>query len=155
MQTTCGFYIINKDKKMLICHPTKHPDTVWSIPKGIKDKGEDEFSAAKRELHEETNLHFETLESEEKIKLVVNFPKFSDPKWRKGKKELYSNLLICNTDFSEYEMKCTSFVNDDLTFPEIDEFRWVDVSEADKYLHYTQLSNLDNIIKIVNEHFSK
>jgi len=29
-----GIFILNKDKEVLICHPTNHPWDVWSIPKG-------------------------------------------------------------------------------------------------------------------------
>lgn len=148
MVTTCGFYIINKEKKLLICHPTKHPDTIWSIPKGMKDKGENELDAAKRELFEETNIHYDLLSTN--IISQIEFPKFSHPNWKKGKKELFSILLHCDTDFSEFELKCESYVNEDLDFPEIDEFKWVELEEAHNYLHYTQQCNLQAIKDFIN-----
>jgi len=148
MRTTCGFYILNKDRKLLICHPTKHPDTIWSIPKGIKDKGEDELDAAKRELMEETNINFSILEKH--IEKCIVFDKISHPKWNKGKKELFSALLVCDTDFSNFELRCDSYVNNDLTFPEIDEFRWVDLDESYNFLHPIQQINIETIKKIIS-----
>ncbi len=35
-----GIFIVRKDKKILICHPTNHKPDFWSIPKGKVDNGE-------------------------------------------------------------------------------------------------------------------
>src|ERR1017187_7673648 len=51
-----GIFIIRKDKKLLVCHPTNHKANFFSIPKGKVEEGETIFDAAIRETHEETNL---------------------------------------------------------------------------------------------------
>ena len=45
-----GIFLVNKEKQVLICHPTNHPADVWSIPKGKIEKGEEAF----RRLSEHT-----------------------------------------------------------------------------------------------------
>ena len=51
-----GIFIMRNDGKLLICHPTHHPEDIWSIPKGKVEEGETKLEAALRETEEETNL---------------------------------------------------------------------------------------------------
>lgn len=51
-----GLFIVKKDKKLLICHPTNHPKNFYSIPKGKVEDDEIFLEAAFRETYEETNL---------------------------------------------------------------------------------------------------
>lgn len=67
MQITCGILLTN-GTKLLICHPTNH--TVWDLPKGRRDQGEENIDAAIRELWEETNLTV----LPEQLELIGTFP---------------------------------------------------------------------------------
>ena len=51
-----GLFIVRKDNKVLICHPTNHPADFYSIPKGKVEDDEIFLEAAIRETYEETNL---------------------------------------------------------------------------------------------------
>ena len=57
---TCATIIIDPAGSILGCHPTgKAPNQMYDLPKGCADEGEDDLSAALRELKEETSLILE------------------------------------------------------------------------------------------------
>ena len=58
-----GIFLVNKEKQVLICHPTNHPSNVWSIPKGKIEDGEEPIDAAIRETYEESNVDLSKAES--------------------------------------------------------------------------------------------
>ena len=54
---TCGIYLFDANNLLLIQHPTGFRPTVWGVPKGRPDAGEENlFEVAKRELFEETGI---------------------------------------------------------------------------------------------------
>ena len=63
-QTSAGLLMYRgagEGTEVLLVHPggpfwARKDEGAWSIPKGIPDKGEDLFAAAKREFHEETGF---------------------------------------------------------------------------------------------------
>jgi len=58
---TCATIIIDPTGSILGCHPTgKAPNQMYDLPKGCADEGEDDLSAALRELKEETGLILES-----------------------------------------------------------------------------------------------
>lgn len=142
-----GIFLINKEQKILICHPTNHPADVWSIPKGKVENEELEIDAALRETYEETNVdltHVDWL-------IELDIQTYSH------KKKALRPFVVLETknpsiDFSSFEFKCNSNVPKERGgFPEMDDYKWVDVETARKLLHPTQVACLDTIEKFIDK----
>jgi 8-oxo-dGTP pyrophosphatase MutT (NUDIX family) len=143
-----GIFIVRKDKTLLVCHPTNHAPTFWSIPKGKVDDGETMFQAAIRETHEETNLYLQG--SHDFDVYVLNGVDYSH-----GKKKLWPYLFnereSSVIDWIELNktIKCNSNVSDERgDFPEMDGYKWVTLADARGMLHETQSACLDRIIEL-------
>ena len=121
MDTTCGIYLINKLNQILFVHPINAPKYIWSIPKGLMEKGESYLDTAIRETFEETNIKIDINSS--KIKRIMEFELI---KYEKTKKQLKAFALIVDDDFSDITLKCTStFKNrDGIKVPENDLVQW-------------------------------
>jgi putative (di)nucleoside polyphosphate hydrolase len=142
MDITCGLYLYNKaTKKFLLGHATRSRSS-WSIPKGLKDKGEDELQAAIRETEEETGLKISELD-------VENIYRLPPVVYKKQKKILASFLVMINTDLSDRKLVCHSLVNG--TFPEIDRFIWADAAQVREMAHEAQVRNMDRIEQLLKE----
>lgn len=156
MISTCGLFIVNKENKVLICHPTHHPATFFSIPKGKKDDEDiDCLSAALRETYEETNIDLRNVPNLKIYYLGSNT-------YKSKKKKLYSFLVFedefpenIGFNLSDIEIKCNSMVENDRPFPENDLFIWVSISEAKGLLHESQIPSLIEIEKIYANFKSK
>jgi 8-oxo-dGTP pyrophosphatase MutT (NUDIX family) len=123
METTCGIFMFLKNGKLLLGHVTNTRDK-WSIPKGLPDKGEQLFDAAKREMFEETNIKYDDL----KIFLMQDN---QETYYKNGKKKLRSYSVHTNNEEKDFDLKCHSFVEDPKgDFPEIDGYKFVTVKEA-------------------------
>lgn len=144
MRKSAGIFLFDKTNRMLVEHPTNHDPNFWSIPKGMVEKYEDEFDAAKRETLEETSLDIDSI----KVELLSFLP---DTKINK-RKMLVSFLLRTPEDLSEYPFRCDSMVTfmggKDLEhpFPEVDDFKWVTIEEAFPLLHRSQVEQLQFIV---------
>ena len=136
METTCGFFIIDENNKILIVHPTNAKDTIWSIPKGRLDNGETELEAAYREVNEETNI--DLLNYEGKI-----IP-LGRAKYKKRRKILCAFVFEYNGIFKE-KLKCKTFVK--RKFPEVDKYKWVTFKKAFELIHETQQILLQKYLK--------
>jgi predicted NUDIX family NTP pyrophosphohydrolase len=145
MKTTCGIFLFDKYGRVLLGHPTNHAMDLWSIPKGLMDKGEDRFTAAVRELYEETNISLSNVG-----KFTTEF--LGEAKYKHKKKKLAAFYIDTNNDFSEYDIKCDSMVTsmpgDD--FPEIDLFKWATIEEALPIIHETQKPFLELLAELRN-----
>jgi 8-oxo-dGTP pyrophosphatase MutT (NUDIX family) len=146
-----GIFIIRRDNRVLICHPTNHKDTLWSIPKGKVEEGEGLIDAALRETFEETNLDLKT-----KI-AVSSFHVHNLEAVTYGHKKkmihpfVYIEHSFSEMDWNALEIKCNSNVPLDRGgFPEMDEYKWVSIDEARKLLHETQVACLDDINKLLS-----
>lgn len=148
MVIAAGIFIVRKDKKLLVCHPTNHNPNFWSIPKGRLEEGESTIQGALRETYEECNIDlvdtndFKTFEMK-----PVNY---------KRDKVIYPFLYLEKVDskvnWSDINLKCNSYVPEKLGgFPEMDDFKWVDLDDARYILHYTQSSCIDLILDIINQ----
>lgn len=138
-----GLLILNKENKILIGHPTNHSPDVWSLPKGIVEKGESLYDAAVRETYEETNVDFRGVD--------LKYKELSTQFYHKKRKSLTTFLIREDEndfDSSTFKLKCNSNVPDDSNWnaglPEMDEFKWVTVTEAKRLLHYTQVATLED-----------
>lgn len=148
MDFTCGIFLVDQDNKLLIGHPTNAPYNLWSIPKGIPDDGEAHVDAALREFFEETTI---ALKLNKDHLLILPHMVYST-----GKKTLIPFLLKLVIPGDYYIPECHSMVTEDKKgmplehpFPEIDEFKWVNLDEADNVLHEAQARCLDRVRKIV------
>lgn len=140
---TCGIFLYQPlIKKFLICHATKARWNQWSIPKGIMDEGENEYTAAKRELYEETGIDPEELD-------LLHVEALPPVTYKKSKKELHSFLII--TEFDEnIKLICRSLVKD--SYPEIDKFKWAKFEELEDVLHEAQVTLLKEIKSKINDY---
>ena len=143
-----GLFLVNKSNKLLICHPTRHPSNVWSIPKGKVEALETFVDACVRETYEETNIEL----SRYKDKLI----KLDSVTYTHKRKELIPFVLFENDceglDLSLNTIQCNSNVPEDRGgFPEMDAYKWVDLDDARTVLHETQVACLDAIKKLIND----
>ncbi len=145
-----GIFIIRKDGKLLICHPTNHPETVWSITKGKLDADETALEAALRETQEESNIELSDKSECFNIYLLT-------PITYKHKKKILHPYLFweksdSKIDWASIEIKCNSKVQPDRgDFYEMDKFLWTSLEEAKILLHYTQVTALIEIEEIISE----
>jgi putative (di)nucleoside polyphosphate hydrolase len=144
-----GLFVVRKDNKLLICHPTNHKPDFYSIPKGKVEEGELFIEAAFRETYEETNLD---------LKDSTDFTIYplQSVNYNHRKKILYPFLVYENKnskfDWGAVELKCNSMVPEDRGgFPEMDEWKFVSIKEAREVLHYTQVACLDKIEEIIKK----
>lgn len=142
-----GLFIVRKDNKLLICHPTNHPKNVYSIPKGKVEDDEIFLEAAFRETYEETNLDLNGSTD-------FTIHPLSSVNYKHKKKILYPFLVHENKeskfDWDNVELKCNSNVPEDRGgFPEMDEWVFVSLNEAESLLHDTQVKCLPKIKEII------
>jgi 8-oxo-dGTP pyrophosphatase MutT (NUDIX family) len=137
MLITCGIYLYSiRMKKFLVCHATHSPWNSWSIPKGLKDEGEDAFVAATRELYEETGVDIKKLHVLKKHALPpVNY--------RKQKKILESFLIITDSDLEGQPLVCSSHT--EKSIPEVDRWKWIPLEMLPTMLHESQAANYEQI----------
>ena len=134
---TCGIYLYDANaKKIVVCHPTQASWNNWSIPKGLPDENEVLYTAAVRELYEETGIRLERIH----IKTVHTL---ESKKYQKQNKILESFLVVTDTDLSTHPFVCSS--KTEKGFPEVDKWKWVTLSEAIKMVHETQQRNIAGI----------
>jgi len=146
-----GIFIVNRDRKLLVCHPTNHKADFWSIPKGKIDEGESYFDCALRETYEETNIDLK----DTPWFTIVELPAIN---YKHGKKMLHPYLYWENInsefDWSKQVIKCNSNVPDERgDFPEMDDYKWVSIDEARTLLHDTQVACLDRVAEEIKVQF--
>ncbi len=135
---TAGIMIVRKDHKILICHPTNHDPNFWSISKGKVDDGESLWETAIRETYEETN-----------IMIPNDVKKYKQDRVTFKHKKKAIHIYIVREDendfnIDDFDIKCNSNVEPEIGgFPEMDDFKWVTISEARRLVHYSQLPSLD------------
>jgi ADP-ribose pyrophosphatase YjhB (NUDIX family) len=144
-----GVFIVRKDGKLLIAHPTNHPADFWSIPKGRVDDGETFLEGAIRECKEECNVDLEDTKD-------FNILPIQSVNYKTKKKILYPFLFLqkkeSKLDCDKLELKCNSMVEDKKEdFPEMDDFKWVTLDEAKDLLHETQVACLDKIKALIGK----
>lgn len=145
---TAGIFILNNERKLLLAHPTKHPENVWSITKGSIDKGESALAAAIRETKEECNIDF----SQEDVTMF----ELTKVTFKNKRKSIQPYLVMAernkHIDFDSFDLQCNSTVEPEKGgFPEMDGFRWVTISEAKEYLHEAQLRCLEEVELLISD----
>ena len=56
LRSGVGIILLNKENKVLVAKRIDNPKNFWQMPQGGIDKGEDFYTAALRELKEETSI---------------------------------------------------------------------------------------------------
>jgi predicted NUDIX family NTP pyrophosphohydrolase len=154
MVISVGVFLIDKNKRILIGHPTHSADGTgfWSIPKGKRDGDETYHTTMAREFLEETGL------------MITDYPGYEiflgAETYVHNKKSLVAFAHFVDVAIDK-EPKCLSFVTDKEgklvldkdgnMFPEMDRFIWATFDEAVNKLHYTQ-SNILKRNRFIFEH---
>mgnify|MGYP001234821325 FL=1 len=140
MKTTAGIFLINRNKEVLIGHPTNHPKDFWSIPKGEFNHPCDPFIEALRELEEETNVA---------INPNVKHHKLEPKTYKSNKKTLHSFIIFedeNDLNLSKIELKCNSFFErKGKMMPEFDQIKWIKIKKAIDLVHASQKNQLMRI----------
>ena len=153
MPTSAGILVFKKEKNelyFLLAHPGgpfyKNKDEgAWGIPKGLIEKDEEPLTAAKREFLEETSLK---LEGEKFIELPI-------VKYKNGKL-LYSwaievkDLSLQNFKSNTFEMRRSSKSIELVTFDEIDQLSFFELTKAKEKIHPAQLPLIEHIENMKN-----
>lgn len=141
--TTCGIYLYSTIlKKILICHATNSSWKTWSIPKGLKDNDEDCFTAASRELKEETGVDLSTL-------TILKVYPLERIKYQKQNKFLEAFLVITDSDLDSHTFECSTYI--DNKFPEVDKWQWVELEKIKELLHESQQKNYDTLTELIEK----
>lgn len=132
MTKTCGI-LITDGVNLLICHPTN--ESIWDIPKGRQDSGENDITTAIRETFEETGLKIK------KSKLV------SLGVWPYKPGKQLSLFLHSVKDMPDISMLvCNSYVKDGYyQFPEMDAYDILPIEDAVKKLNPCMQKIIENI----------
>jgi len=140
-----GIFILNKDNKLLVCHPTNHSPSFWSIPKGKVEGSETLIEAAIRETFEETNIDLTDYSN----KLIS-----IDSQYYSHKQKVLHPFVLFEIDchglnLSNCVIKCNSNVPIERGgFLEMDDYKFCTIKEARESLHHTQVECLNEIIKM-------
>lgn len=148
MVLTAGIFILNKKRELLLAHPTNHPRSFFSVTKGaIEETDANPFEAALRETAEECNVNFNDYEN-------VVYKLLTPVTFRNKRKKLTAFLVMAeenpHIDFDSFELKCNSNVEEEKGgFPEMDDFKYVSLSEAKCMVHESQVICIEEIEKII------
>jgi 8-oxo-dGTP pyrophosphatase MutT (NUDIX family) len=142
MKTSCGIFLIDKNNKILMVHSTNSRWNVWGIPKGEPEPNETSLETAKREFLEETNVDISKLINDCDFEYVY----LGEQIYKSRQKVLHGHLYKFQKDLSGLEFKCTSLIRES-TLPEVDKFKWTDVTESLKWLHDAQTVLLEKYLK--------
>jgi predicted NUDIX family NTP pyrophosphohydrolase len=133
--------------EVFLIHPggpffMKKDEGAWSIPKGEIDEGEDQLSAAKRELWEETGCRPEG-----------RFIPLSPVRQKAGKIVLSwaveadcdADSILSNTFILEWPPRSGKMQE----FPEADRAAWFPITEAKKKINPAQVPLLDELLTLL------
>ena len=142
--------------RVLLAHPggpihAKKDKGYWSIPKGIKTKGESDWATACREFHEETGLSIppgtKEKDSLELGKIVQTGGKIVRA-WA---------VQMEDDDISQFRSNTFQMVwppykgAKEQTFPEIDRIQYFSYADAVRHIREDQRPLLDRLFMILNQ----
>lgn len=119
---SCGVLVVDKNNQLLILHVTGQD--FWDIPKGTQEEFESPIDTALREMEEESGI----VASKENL-IEIGWCEYN------RFKDLWVFLLFVD-DIDLDKLNCKSTFTDKYNeeCPEIDNYRMVDLSEADQYM---------------------
>lgn len=141
MKTSCGIIIYHSPSNEVLLGKETNSKDFWSIPKGGKEDGENNFEAALRELQEEANVSKEFIDSCKIFELPVEV-------YGSKKKKLVPFLAIC--DKRPKDLKCNAMFIDSFgnEQPEFSKLQWFDLDailNGEIKVHGTQMNCLLNV----------
>ena len=123
-----GMMVFNDDKKIFVGKRIDN-QKAWQMPQGGVDENEDCFSAARRELYEETGIQSIRVIEKSKEKYTYDLPKYLLGKiWKgkyKGQRQRWFLIKFLGPD---------SEINLNQKCPEFNEWKWVDIDELPKII---------------------
>jgi 8-oxo-dGTP pyrophosphatase MutT (NUDIX family) len=124
-ELSCGLLVLNEFGELLVGHSTGN--TIWDLPKGLIDEGEDAMGCALREAKEEFGLEF----SPDRLTDLGRHPYYQG-------KELHLFWVQTTTQETKLDdLRCTSLFEHHLsnqTMLEIDGYAWADVQQLRRRL---------------------
>lgn len=138
MKTTCGIFIISNGHLLLV-HAANSRANTWSIPKGVRDNSDrSDLDTALREVEEETGLDIITL-----IDDINEIKDIGVQVYKTDRKMLHAYLIDLEKDITDTKLICKSvfITKQNKELPEIDKWKWIDLSDWDKFydIHEAQM----------------
>tara|TARA_Y200000002_G_scaffold106178_1_gene86666 strand:+ start:420 stop:887 length:468 start_codon:yes stop_codon:yes gene_type:complete len=123
-----GMMVFNNDKKIFVGKRIDN-QKAWQMPQGGVNENEDCFSAARRELYEETGIQSIRVIEKSKEKYTYDLPEYLLGKiWKgkyKGQRQRWFLIKFLGPD---------SEINLNQKCPEFNEWKWVDIDELPKII---------------------
>ena len=123
-----GMMVFNDDKKIFVGKRIDN-QKAWQMPQGGVNENEDCFSAARRELYEETGIQSIRVIEKSKEKYTYDLPEYLLGKiWKgkyKGQRQRWFLIKFLGPD---------SEINLNQKCPEFNEWKWVDIDELPKII---------------------
>ena len=123
-----GMMVFNDDKKIFVGKRIDN-QKAWQMPQGGVNENEDCFSAARRELYEETGIQSIRVIEKSKEKYTYDLPEYLLGKiWKgkyKGQKQRWFLIKFLGPD---------SEINLNQKYPEFNEWKWVDIDELSELI---------------------
>ena len=127
LRSGVGIIVLNKENKAFVAKRIDNPKNFWQMPQGGIDKNEDFFTAALRELKEETSIVSVKLIKEIDDKFTYILPDYLIGIIWKGKfKGQIQKWFIMR--FIGYE----SEINIKTKHPEFLDWKWIDLKDLTK-----------------------
>ena len=127
LRSGVGIVILNKENKIFVAKRIDNPKNFWQMPQGGTDGNEDFYTAALRELKEETSIVSVKLIKEIEDKLTYILPDhLIGIIWKgkfKGQKQKWSIMKFVGNE---------SEINIKTKHPEFLDWKWIDLEDLTK-----------------------
>ena len=124
LRSGVGIVLLNKENKVFVAKRIDNPKNFWQMPQGGIDKGEDFYTAALRELKEETSITSVELIKEIDEWYTYELPEYLLGKIWKGKfRGQKQKWFIMKFLGNENEIKLNT------KNPEFFEWKWIKINE--------------------------
>ena len=141
-----GIILLNKQNKIFVAKRIDNPKNFWQMPQGGVDKNENYYSAALRELKEETSIISVKLIKEIEKKYTYILPDhLIGIIWKgrfKGQKQKWFVMRFVGSE---------SEININTKYPEFLDWKWVDFNDLPKIAVNFKL----NVYKNLKQELSK
>ena len=134
LRSGVGIVLLNKENKVFVAKRIDNPKNFWQMPQGGIDKGEDFYTAALRELKEETSITSIKLIKEIEGNFTYILPdNLIGIIWKgkfRGQKQKWF-IMRFTGDKSEINIKTKH--------PEFLDWKWIDIDDLTKIAVYFKL----------------